>query len=55
MNIWINKNADRIQTRTKNIANARHIAVYLCRKHLEMPFVKIGFEFGNRDHSTITG
>lgn len=41
------------KSRTKNIANARHIAVYLCRKHLEMPFVKIGFEFGNRDHSTI--
>ena len=41
------------KSRTKNIANARHIAVYLCRKHLQMPFVKIGFEFGNRDHSTI--
>ncbi|MGL5978545.1 MAG: chromosomal replication initiator protein DnaA [Erysipelotrichaceae bacterium] len=41
------------KTRTQNIANARHIAVYLCRKHLELPFAKIGFEFGNRDHSTI--
>lgn len=41
------------KSRTKHIANARHIAVYLCRKHLQMPFVKIGFEFGNRDHSTI--
>ncbi|MEG1474291.1 MAG: chromosomal replication initiator protein DnaA [Longicatena sp.] len=41
------------KSRTKNISNARHIAIYLCRKHLEMPFVKIGFEFGNRDHSTI--
>ena len=41
------------KSRTKLIANARHIAVYLCRKHLQMPFVKIGFEFGNRDHSTI--
>lgn len=41
------------KSRTANIANARHIAVYLCRKHLEMPFAKIGFEFGNRDHSTI--
>lgn len=41
------------KSRTKNIANARHIAIYLCRKHLEMPFAKIGFEFGNRDHSTI--
>lgn len=41
------------KSRTANIANARHIAVYLCRKHLEMPFAKIGLEFGNRDHSTI--
>jgi len=38
------------KSRTKN---ARHIAIYLCRTHLEMPFAKIGFEFGNRDHSTI--
>lgn len=41
------------KSRTANIANARHIAIYLCRKHLEMPFAKIGSEFGNRDHSTI--
>ena len=41
------------KSRTKNIANARHIAIYLCRTHLEIPFAKIGFEFGNRDHSTI--
>lgn len=41
------------KSRTKLIANARHIAVYLCREHLQMPYVKIGFEFGNRDHSTI--
>lgn len=41
------------KSRTKNIANARHIAIYLYRTHLEMPFAKIGFEFGNRDHSTI--
>lgn len=41
------------KSRTKNIANARHIAIYLCRTHLEMSFAKIGFEFGNRDHSTI--
>lgn len=41
------------KTRTKNIANARHIAIYICRKHLDMPFARIGLEFGNRDHSTI--
>lgn len=41
------------KSRTQNIANARHIAIYLCRKHLDMPFAKIGLEFGNRDHSTV--
>lgn len=41
------------KSRTKNISNARHIAIYLCRKHLDLPFAKIGEEFGKRDHSTI--
>ena|SRR5690554_2937392 len=41
------------KSRTKNISNARHIAIYLCRKHLDLPFGKIGEEFGKRDHSTI--
>lgn len=41
------------KTRTKNIATARHMAMYLCRKHLDMPYVKIGDEFGKRDHSTV--
>lgn len=41
------------KTRTKNIATARHIAMFLCRKHLDLPFVKIGEEFGKRDHSTV--
>lgn len=39
--------------KTSNISNARHIAIYLCRKHLDIPFSKIGAEFGGRDHSTI--
>lgn len=41
------------KSRTKNISTARHIAMYLCRKHLELPYVKIGLEFGGRDHSTV--
>ena len=41
------------KNRTKNIATARHMAMYLCRKHLDMPYVKIGDEFGKRDHSTV--
>jgi chromosomal replication initiator protein len=40
-------------SRTKNIANARHIAMYLSRKLLDLPFIKIGEEFGKRDHSTV--
>ena len=41
------------KTRTKNIANARHISIYLCRHLLNLSYIKIGEEFGGRDHSTI--
>ena len=41
------------KTRTKNIANARHISIYLCRQLLDISYIKIGDEFGGRDHSTI--
>ncbi|OCN03956.1 chromosomal replication initiator protein DnaA [Erysipelotrichaceae bacterium MTC7] len=41
------------KSRTADIANARHIAIYLIRELLDVPFKKIGSEFGNRDHSTI--
>lgn len=41
------------KTRTKKIANARHIAIYLCRKLLDVPYETIGNEFGKRDHATI--
>jgi len=27
--------------------------MFLCRKHLDVPFMKIGEEFGKRDHSTV--
>jgi chromosomal replication initiator protein len=40
-------------TRTKNIATARHIAMYFSRTLLDLPFSKIGDEFGKRDHSTV--
>ena len=39
--------------RTKNISNARQIAMYLCRKLLDATFDDIGKEFGGRDHSTV--
>lgn len=41
------------KTRTKNISQARHISIYLCRKLLNLPYIKIGDEFGGRDHSTV--
>lgn len=41
------------KVRTKNIATARHIAIYLCRSLLDAPYETIGSEFGNRDHATI--
>ena len=39
-------------TRIKNIANARHIAMYICYKYLNMSYDKIGKEFGGRHHTT---
>ncbi len=41
------------KNRTKNIAVARHIAMYLCRKHLDVSYKNVGYEFGGRDHSTV--
>jgi len=39
--------------RTANINNARQIAIYICRMTTEETTIRIGLEFGNRDHSTI--
>ncbi|GIW45007.1 MAG: chromosomal replication initiator protein DnaA [Candidatus Binatia bacterium] len=39
--------------RTRNIANARHIAMYLCRTELGASFPYIGQSFGGRDHTTV--
>ena len=41
------------KNRTRIIVNARHIAMFLVRKHLDISFAKIGSEFGGRDHSTV--
>ena len=40
-------------TRISNVSTARHIAMYLIRNLLDIPFMKIGYEFGGRDHSTV--
>ena len=39
--------------RTANINYPRQIAIYLARMTTEETIVKIGLEFGNRDHSTV--
>ena len=39
--------------RTKNIAVARQVAMYLCRKYTATSYPAIGAEFGGRDHSTV--
>jgi len=39
--------------RNSNINHPRQIAMYLCRMTTEETIVKIGLEFGNRDHSTV--
>ena len=41
------------KARTAQIALARHVAMYLCRVLLDVPFKKIGVEFGDRDHATV--
>jgi len=39
--------------RTSQIAMARHIAMYLVRNLLDVPFTKIGEAFGGKDHATV--
>ncbi len=39
--------------RTKDLALARQMAMYLCRKFTGTSFPAIGAEFGGRDHSTV--
>lgn len=41
------------KNRTRIIVNARHIVMYLIRKHLDISYSKIGDEIGGRDHSTV--
>lgn len=41
------------KNRMQSITTARHIAMYLMRELINLSYVKIGDEFGGRDHSTI--
>ena len=51
---YFNLSVDDLKGKKRNgpIANARHIAFYLCRMMTEESYIKIGLEFGNRDHAT---
>ena len=39
--------------RSNELAYPRQIAMYLCREIADIPYKKIGDEFGKRDHSTV--
>ena len=39
--------------RTKEVAEARHVAIYLVRRMTNLSSTEIGKEFGDRDHTTI--
>lgn len=41
------------KNRSKNILFARHMAMYLCRKKLDLPFSQIAKSFNNCDHTTV--
>jgi len=39
--------------REKQIANARHIAMFVLKDNLDLPFAEIGRYFGGRDHTSV--
>jgi len=41
------------KSRKSELVTARHIAMYIIRKDLELPLMKIGEMFGDRDHTSI--
>ena len=41
------------KSRTADLENARHVAMYLCREITKNSLILIGKHFGNRDHSTV--
>lgn len=49
----ITKEEIQSKKRTSNIAYPRQVAMYLSRKLVDLSLIKIGEEFGGRDHSTI--
>jgi len=43
----------RSKTRKKEVAFARHVAMYLCTEHTKLTLKAIGLHFGGRDHATV--
>ena len=43
----------RSKLRTKPVAHARQVAMYLCREHTKTSLNQIGRKFGGRDHTTV--
>lgn len=41
--------------RHKYFAMARHVAMYLCKRHISKSFPELGRAFGGRDHTTVMG
>ena len=41
------------RNRTSQVALARHVAMYLAREILDLPFTRVGKAFGGKDHSTV--
>lgn len=39
--------------RHKGLSYPRHVAMYLCKKHLNLSFPEIGRRFGGKDHTTV--
>lgn len=52
---YFNLEPDELKSKqkTKDLANCRQIAMYLCRDLTENSLPKIGEEFGGRDHTTV--
>jgi chromosomal replication initiator protein len=41
------------KSRKKEMAHARHIAMYICKEDLKEPYAEIGRWFSDRDHTTV--
>ena len=49
----ISTDALQSKVRTKQVAHARQMAMYICREHTQASLSQIGIRFGKRDHTTV--